>query len=75
MTDKAKKRTVGDIAKEAIIAGKTNEQALAAVKAEMPAAKTSLASVNWYRNQARKDDKTIPTARALKKAAPADPLE
>ena len=75
---KEPKRGVGTVAVEAISAGKTNEEALAAVKAEFPEAKTTLASVNWYRNKLRSEDKSIPTARDLKKAAKetetADPL-
>jgi hypothetical protein len=65
---KEKKRGVGDVAVEAIKAGKTNEEALTAVRAEFPDAKTSLASINWYRNKLRASDKTVPTARDLKKA-------
>ena len=70
-TDEAKapKRGVGTVAMEAIRDGLTNEQALEAVKAEFPDAKTSLSSVNWYRNKMRQDDKSIPTSRQLKKAA------
>lgn len=67
--EKAPKRGVGTVAMEAIQAGKTNEEALEAVKGEFPEAKTSLASINWYRNKLRADDKSIPTARDLKKAA------
>lgn len=67
--EKTVKRGVGDVAKEAIRAGKTNEDALAAVKAEFPEAKTSLASINWYRNKLRTDGEEIPTARELNKAA------
>ncbi|AKQ75808.1 hypothetical protein FDH82_gp18 [Roseobacter phage RDJL Phi 2] len=70
--DKAPKRGVGTVAMEAIAAGKTNEEALEAVKAEFPDAKTSLASINWYRNKMRADDKSVPTARDLKKAAKAE---
>ena len=73
MTEEAeKKRGVGAIAIEAIKAGKTNEEALEAVKAELPDAKTSLSSINWYRNKLRADDKSIPTARELKKKAKAE---
>jgi hypothetical protein len=76
--EKTKKRGVGDAATEAIRAGQTNEEALTAVKAEFPDSKTSLASINWYRNKLRSEDDTIPTARELKKAAKdaeKDPLE
>lgn len=68
---KAPKRGVGDVAKEAIAAGKSNDEALASVQAEFPEAKTSLASINWYRNKMRSTDPSIPTARELKAAAKA----
>ena len=67
--EKAPKRNIGAVAMEAIRAGKTNEEALEAVKAEFPDAKTSLASINWYRNKMRSDGEKVPTARELKKAA------
>lgn len=70
--EKAPKRGVGTVAIEAIKAGKTNEEALEAVKAEFPDAKTSLASINWYRNKLRSDGEDVPTARDLKKAAKAE---
>jgi len=57
---------VGDLAKELIRGGKTNEEVLAAVKEKFPEAKTSMASINWYRNKLRGDGETIPTARELK---------
>lgn len=66
---KTEKRGVGSVAIEAIRAGKTNEEALEAVKAEFPDAKTSLASINWYRNKLRSDGEKVPTARELKKDA------
>lgn len=77
---KAPKRGVGTVAMEAIRAGKTNEEALEAVKGEFSDGKTTLASVNWYRNKLRSEDKSIPTARDLKKEAKAkdekaDPLD
>ena len=79
---KAPKRGVGAVAIEAILAGKTNEEALEAVRKKFPEAKTSLASINWYRNKARSDGEKVPTARELKKKAKAktkaskkDPLE
>ena len=74
--DKAQKRGRGTVAIEAIREGKTNEEALAAVLAEFPDAKTSLASINWYRNKLRSEGEDVPTARELKKAAKdKDPLE
>lgn len=68
---KEPKRGVGTVAMEAIKAGMTNEEALEAVKKEFPDAKTSISSINWYRNNMRKTDKTIPTSRDLKKKAAA----
>ncbi len=63
---------VGDVAKELIRAGKTNEEVLAAVKEQFPDAKTSMASINWYRNKLRGDGESVPTARELKADAKAD---
>ena len=56
---------IGKIARAAIRAGKTNQEALDEVKAMFPKAKTSIASMNWYRNQERMMDKTVPTAREV----------
>ena len=77
---KAPKVGVGTVALEAIRAGKTNEEALATVRAAYPEAKTSLASINWYRNKARSDGEKVLTARELKKkkakaASKKDPLD
>ncbi len=63
----APKRGVGTVAVEAILAGRTNEEALAACRKEFPEAKTSAASINWYRNKLRREGKKVPTARDLKK--------
>lgn len=68
---KEPKRGVGTVACEAIRAGQTNEDTLKTVQAEFPTAKTSLASINWYRNKLRSDGEKVPTARELKKAAAA----
>lgn len=64
---KEKKRGVGTVAREAIAAGMTNEAALEAVKAEFPDKNTTLASINWYRGQMRKEDPSVPSARELNK--------
>jgi hypothetical protein len=66
---KAPKRGVGTVAREAIAAGKTNQEALEAVQAEFPQSKTSLQTISWYRNSMRKTDKSIPSGRSVKKAA------
>lgn len=71
----APKRGVGTVAMEAILAHKTNEEALEAVRKEFPDANTTLSSINWYRNKARTDGmkgadgKPVLSARELKKAA------
>lgn len=63
---KAKVPGVGDLAKDMIRNSATNEQVLAAVKEKFPEAKTSMASINWYRNKLRGDGEDVPTARELK---------
>ena len=63
---------VGDVAKTLIREGKTNEQVLAAIKEQFPDAKTSMASINWYRNKLRGDGENVPTARELKADAKAE---
>ena len=72
---KVPKRGVGTAAIEAIRTGQTNEETLNTVMAEFPEAKTTLASVNWYRNKLRTDGEDVPTARDLKKKAVKDPLD
>jgi hypothetical protein len=69
---KEKAPGVGDVAKELIRGGKTNEEVLAAIKEQFPDAKTSMASINWYRNKLRGDGEDVPTARSLKADAKAD---
>lgn len=66
---------IGAVAVAAILDGKTNEEALAAVKTAHPNAKTGMASINWYRNKLRSDGatlkgskKAVPTSREMKKA-------
>lgn len=67
---KTPKRGIGTVIKEAILAGKTNEEALAAAKAEFPDAGTTASTVSWYRNQLRKEGHhEVTTARELKKKA------
>lgn len=52
---KAKKEGVGFTATNSILAGMTNEDAFKAVQAAHPEAKTTMASINWYRNKLRQD--------------------
>lgn len=69
---KEKTPGVGDVAKDLIRGGKTNEEVLAAIKEQFPDAKTSMASINWYRNKLRGDGEKVPTARELKADAKAE---
>ena len=78
---KGPKRGIGTVATEAILNGASNMEALAAVRKEFPGADTTKASINWYRNKARKDGaictggpwegKAVPNARDMAKAAKA----
>ena len=54
---------IGGVAKKAILQGKTNEEALAAVLAHHASAATSLRSIRWYRAELRKKhgEKNVPT--------------
>lgn len=71
-TKEPKAPGVGDVAKGLIRDGKTNEEVLAAIKEQFPDAKTSMASINWYRNKLRGDGENVPTARELKADAKAE---
>lgn len=67
-TTETKGPSIGDIACQAIRDNKTNEQVLACVLAEFPDAKTSSASVNWYRNKLKSDGESIMSSREAKAA-------
>ncbi len=54
---KTKARGIGDVAKDAILAGKTNDQALAAVMKAFPKCSSNLACMSWYRGKLRKEGK------------------
>lgn len=76
-TTKTPKRGVGTVIREQLLAGATNDAALDAVKAEFPEAKTTAATVSWYRNDMRAKKESVPTAREAAAAAKpkADPLD
>lgn len=88
MSEKAKKEPkqgVGYVATKAILAGKSNEETLKEVQAAFPESKTTMASINWYRNKLRGEGHDVKTSRELrpakekaskkgKKGAAADPL-
>ncbi len=65
---KVKLPGVGDKAKELIRAGLSNEAVLAGIKEAFPDAKTTMSSVNWYRNNLRTLGEDVPTARELSAA-------
>lgn len=77
---KEKKIGVGAIATQLIRDGDTNEVVLEKVRTQFPDAKTTLSSINWYRNKLRAagPDSGVKTVRELKKeaaaAAAVDPL-
>lgn len=72
---KTPKRGVGTVVREQLLAGATNEDALAAVQAEFPESKATLGSISWYRNDLRTKGHDVAKARDVKKAAPeGDPL-
>ena len=47
--------TIGKTAREAILSGATNEDALKVVKKRFPHAATSMASIAWYRSSLRRE--------------------
>jgi predicted phage tail protein len=59
-TEKKPSRNIGAVAREAILAGKSNKEALEAVQAEFPGCNTTLNSINWYRNDLRKKGHNVP---------------
>lgn len=56
---------VGDVAKQLIRDGLGNKEVLAEVQKQFPDAKTTMASVNWYRNHLRGLGENVKTAREL----------
>lgn len=66
---------IGDVAKDLIRAGKTNDEVLAGVKAAFPESNCSMASVNWYRNNLRQAGEKVPTSRELKPKVEKAPKE
>jgi len=56
---------VGDLAKQLLREGKTNKEVLEAIKLQFPDAKTSMSSVNWYRNNLRSMGEDVKTAREI----------
>ncbi len=57
------KNTIGSEAERAILTGKTNQEALEQVLKKFPDARTTLASVAWYRAKLRRERDDVPTDR------------
>jgi len=57
---------VGETAIALLKKGLTNEEVLEAIQKKFPEARTSPASIRWYRNEARKTDATVPTQTRVK---------
>ena len=55
------KSGIGETAARAIRAGMTNAEALSAVMAEFPGARTTLRDISWYRSKLRSDGGDIPS--------------
>ena len=54
-------QSIGQVAEAAIRDGRTNAEALEAVRAKFPEARTSPESVAWYRSRLRKAGEDVPT--------------
>lgn len=68
---KPRGKGIGARAMELILEGKTNDEVIATIKAEIPDAHPTPATMAWYRNKLRKDGKLPPSARTLNKSAEA----
>jgi hypothetical protein len=71
---KTPKVTIGSVAREAILAGQSNKETLATVKAQFPDSKTTLNSINWYRNDLRKKGHDVPSPQKAKATEGGDDL-
>lgn len=63
-------RNISAVAREAILAGKSNADALVAVQAEFPDCNTTTASIAWYRNDLRKKGHDVASPRKPKAEKP-----
>ena len=69
-TPKAPTRNISAVAREAILAGLSNADALVKVKAEFPDCNTTTASIAWYRNDLRKKGQHMPSPKPPKVEKP-----
>lgn len=63
----APKHNISSVARDAIREGLSNADALERVLAEFPEAKTTVASIAWYRNDLRKKGENYPSPARPKK--------
>ena len=63
---KADRPTIGSVACEAIREGLTNDEVLVRVYEQFPRARTSIASVTWYRNSLKAAGENIMNSRDIK---------
>ena len=59
---------IGAFAEQQLRKGKTNAEALEAVRAKFPGSATSLGSISWYRSKLRRTDASVPTDRQAREA-------
>lgn len=64
--------SIADIIRNGLLAAKTPDQIIAAVKKAFPDAKTSTATIHNYRSQMRKEGADVPTVRSKRKSAAAN---
>tara|TARA_R110002072_G_scaffold93924_3_gene207986 strand:- start:635 stop:970 length:336 start_codon:yes stop_codon:yes gene_type:complete len=65
-------QNIGQVAEDAIRKGATNDEALAKVRAKFPQAKTSPASIAWYRSNLRNQDSKVLTDAQARRVSEAD---
>lgn len=65
------KHNISAVARAAILEGKSNAEALEIVKGEFPEARTTVASIAWYRNDLRKKGHDVKSPARVKKEKPA----
>ena len=65
-------RAIYEVAENAIRDGRTDDEALAIVKAEFPEGKTTIACIRWYRSRLRRGGEDIPLNSEVKRMRCAD---
>ena len=65
-------RAIYEVAENAIRDGRTDDEALAIVKAEFPEGRTTIACIQWYRSNLRRGGEDIPLNSEVKRMRRAD---